>query len=45
MTTATYKGTIERYHQAVEAGVFDDQAVELLNGELALKNSSFIVPR
>ncbi len=34
MTIATYKWTIDRYHQAVEAGVFDDQSVELLNGEL-----------
>ncbi len=34
MTIATYKWTIDRYHQAVEAGVFDDQPVELLNGEL-----------
>jgi Uma2 family endonuclease len=34
MTIATYKWTIDRYHQAIEAGVFDDQPVELLNGEL-----------
>ena len=34
MTTATYKWIIDRYHQAVEAGVFDDASVELLNGEL-----------
>jgi len=34
MTVATYKWTIDRYHHAVEAGVFDDQPVELLNGEL-----------
>ena len=34
MTVATYKWTIDRYHHAVEAGVFDDVPVELLNGEL-----------
>lgn len=34
MTVATYKWTIDRYHQAVEAGVFDDVPVELLSGEL-----------
>ncbi|MGV0026628.1 Uma2 family endonuclease [Phormidesmis priestleyi] len=31
---ALYKWTIDRYHQAVEAGIFDDQPVELLNGEI-----------
>jgi hypothetical protein len=25
---------IDRYHQAVKAGIFDDQPVELLNGDL-----------
>lgn len=34
MTIATYKWTIDRYHHAVEAGVFDDQPVELLNREI-----------
>ena len=34
MTIATYKWTVDRYHHAIEAGVFDDQPVELLNGEL-----------
>jgi Uma2 family endonuclease len=34
MTIATYKWTIERYHQAIQAGIFDNQPVELLNGEL-----------
>lgn len=34
MTVSTWKWTIDRYHQAVEAGVFDDAPVELLNGEL-----------
>lgn len=36
MTVATYKWTIDRYHQAVEAGVFDDRPVELLKGELVV---------
>lgn len=36
MTVAIYKWTIDRYHQAVEAGVFDDEHLELLNGELVL---------
>jgi hypothetical protein len=30
MTVATYRWTIDQYHQAVNAGVFDDQPVELL---------------
>jgi Uma2 family endonuclease len=30
----TYKWTIDRYHQAIAAGLFDDQPIELLNGEL-----------
>lgn len=34
MTVITYKWTIKRYHQAIEAGIFDDQPVELLCGEL-----------
>lgn len=34
MTVATYKWSIDRYHEAVEAGVFRGQALELLNGEL-----------
>jgi Uma2 family endonuclease len=34
MTVATYRWTIDQYHQAVNAGVFDDQHVELINGEL-----------
>jgi Uma2 family endonuclease len=31
---ALYKWTIDRYHQAIEAGIFVDERVELLNGEL-----------
>lgn len=36
MTIATYKWTIDRYHQAVNSGIFDDQPVELLQGELVV---------
>lgn len=37
-TTAykTYKWTIARYHQAIEAGVFDELPIELLKGDLVL---------
>jgi Uma2 family endonuclease len=34
MTATTYKWTIERYHKAIEAGIFDDQPIELLRGDL-----------
>ncbi len=34
MTVATYQWTIDRYHEAVEAGIFRGQAVELLQGAL-----------
>lgn len=34
MTISTLKWTIEHYHQAVDAGVFDDMRIELLDGEL-----------
>lgn len=33
MITA-YKWTIERYHQAIAAGLFDDEVVELLRGDI-----------
>jgi hypothetical protein len=36
MTIATYKWTIDRYHQAIDSGVFDGQNLELLRGELVL---------
>lgn len=36
MTVTTYKWTIERYHQAVDAGIFDDQSIELLHGDLVV---------
>jgi Uma2 family endonuclease len=34
MTVTTYKWTIERYHRAIEAGIFDDQPIELWRGDL-----------
>ena len=34
MTVTTYQWTIERYHQAIEAGIFDREFVELLEGEI-----------
>lgn len=34
MTITTYKWTIERYHQAIDAGLFDDESVELLRGDI-----------
>lgn len=36
MTAAapTYQWTVERYHQAIDAGLFDEQPVELLHGAL-----------
>ncbi len=36
MTVTTYKWTIERYHRAIEAGIFDDQPIELLRGDLII---------
>ena len=33
-TITPYRWTIDRYHKAVEAGVFDEQPIELLEGEL-----------
>jgi Uma2 family endonuclease len=36
MTVTNYKWTIERYHRAIAAGIFDDQPVELWRGELFL---------
>ena len=36
MTVTTYKWTVERYHQAIEAGIFDDQSIELLRGDLVV---------
>jgi Uma2 family endonuclease len=39
MTVVTDQWTTDSYHQAVEAGVFDDQSVELLKGEIVLMAS------
>jgi hypothetical protein len=36
MTLTTYKWTLDRYHQAIKAGIFDDQPVELLKGDLVV---------
>ncbi len=36
MTVTTYKWTLDRYHQAIQAGVFEDQPVELLRGEIVV---------
>jgi Uma2 family endonuclease len=36
MTVTTYKWTIERYHRAIDAGLFDDQPVELLRGDIVV---------
>ncbi len=36
MTVALYKWTIERYHEAIDAGLFEDQPVELLQGDLVV---------
>jgi Uma2 family endonuclease len=36
MTLATYQWTIERYHQAIDAGLFADESVELLRGNLVV---------
>jgi Uma2 family endonuclease len=34
MSVTTYKWTIERYHQAIAAGLFDNESVELLRGDI-----------
>lgn len=36
MTVTLYKWTLGRYHQAIEAGIFKDQNVELLSGEIVV---------
>ncbi|MBP0021845.1 MAG: Uma2 family endonuclease [Cyanobacteria bacterium SBLK] len=36
MTVTTYQWTIERYHQAIEAGIFAHDSVELLEGEIVV---------
>lgn len=34
MTLTTYKWTVSQFHRAIEAGIFEDQAIELLRGNL-----------
>ena len=36
MTVSRYQWTIDHYHQAIDAGCFDEQLVELLKGEIIL---------
>lgn len=36
MTVTTYKWNIDHYHQAIKAGIFDDQSLELLRGDLVI---------
>ncbi|MDY6940395.1 MAG: Uma2 family endonuclease [Cyanobacteriota bacterium] len=36
MTLTLYKWSIERYHEAIDAGLFDDRAVELLQGDIVV---------
>ena len=36
MTIATYQWSLERYHQAIAAGIFADENIELIRGELIL---------
>lgn len=36
MTVTLYKWTLDRYHAAIDAGVFADQAVELLRGDIVV---------
>ena len=36
MTVTLYKWTLDRYHAAIEAGVFEGQAVELLRGDIVV---------
>lgn len=36
MTVTLYRWTLDRYHQALDAGVFDQQDVELLQGNIVV---------
>ena len=36
MTVTLYKWTLDRYHQAIDAGVFEQQSVELLQGNIVV---------
>nr|WP_263970367.1 Uma2 family endonuclease [Pseudanabaena sp. PCC 6802] len=39
MAVTTDKWTVERYHQAIKEGLFQDVSVELLQGEIVLMPS------
>jgi Uma2 family endonuclease len=36
MAITLYKWSLERYHEAIDAGLFDDQPVELLQGDIVV---------
>ncbi|MDJ0657964.1 MAG: Uma2 family endonuclease [Crocosphaera sp.] len=36
MTVIPYKWTIERYHRGIEAGIFGDESLELLQGDIVI---------
>jgi len=36
ITVTRYRWTLDRYHAAIDAGLFEDQAVELLRGDLVI---------
>jgi Uma2 family endonuclease len=36
MTVALFKWTVDKYHAAIDAGLFEDQAVELLQGDIVV---------
>lgn len=36
MTVVLYKWTLDRYHDAIDAGLFDNQPVELLQGDIVV---------
>lgn len=36
MTVTLYKWTLDRYHAAIDAGLFDDQSIELLRGDIVV---------
>ncbi len=36
MTVTLYKWTLDRYHAAIDAGLFDNQPVELLQGDIVI---------
>jgi len=36
MTVTLYKWKLDRYHEAIEAGLFDEQPIELLQGDIVV---------